>query len=110
MGHTRCQTAEQGKVLGTLGFTLQALTFGYFVAQGSGAFLHAQFEFSMRLLERLFGLLTYCDIRQSHDAASNVASDVQQWAEAQEELKDLAIGPYKGGLETLLYLASQCSA
>ena len=31
MGHTRCQTAEQGEVLGASGFTLQALTFGYFV-------------------------------------------------------------------------------
>jgi hypothetical protein len=41
VGHTRCQTAEQGEVLRSLGFTLQALTFGYFVAQGSGAFLHA---------------------------------------------------------------------
>ena len=58
MGHTRCQTAEQGEVLRALGFTLQALTLGHFVAQGSGAFLHALFEFGVSLLERLFGLLT----------------------------------------------------
>ena len=64
MGHTRCQAAEQGEVLGALGFTLQALALGHFMAQGSGAFLHAQFELGVSLLERLFGLLTRCDIRQ----------------------------------------------
>src|SRR5215475_10746729 len=103
MGHTRCQTAEQGEVLGALGFTFQALTLGYFAAQGSGAFLHAQFELVVRLLERLFGLLPRRDIRQSDDAASNVAPGAQQWAEAQEELQGLAIRPYKGGLDTLLH-------
>src|SRR5262245_8400920 len=108
MGHTRCQTAEQGEVLGSLGFALQALTLDYFAAQGSGAFLHAQFEFGVRLLEGLFGLLTRCDICKCNDAASNVAPGVQQWAEAQEELQGLAIRPYKGGLDTLLHLAAQC--
>jgi hypothetical protein len=62
----------------------------------------------VRLLECLFGLFTRCDIRQSNDAASNFAPGVQQWTEAQEELKGLAIRPYKGGLDTLLHLASQC--
>src|SRR5207247_543515 len=73
MGYTRCQTAEQGEVLGALSFTLQALTFGYFAAQGSSAFLHAQFEFVVGLLERLLSLFTRGDIRQSNDAAGNFA-------------------------------------
>ena len=110
MGHPRCQTAEQGEVLGALSFTLQALTLSHFVAQSSGAFLHAPFEFVMSLLERLFGLLTRGNIRQRKDATSNLAPGVQQGAEAQEELNALAIAPYQGGLETLLYLAVQGTA
>src|SRR5215471_14828752 len=110
MGHTRCQAAEHGEVLSALGLTLQALTLGHFTAQGSRAFLDAQFEFIMGLLERLFGLLTHRDICQSNDATSNFAPDIQQGAEAQEELKGLAIGSYKGGFNTLLYLASQGGA
>jgi hypothetical protein len=68
MGDARCQAAEQSKVLHALGFTLQALTLGHFAAQGSGAFLHAQFEFGVGLLECLLGLLTGRDICESSNS------------------------------------------
>jgi hypothetical protein len=77
MGYTRRQAAEQGKVLSALGFAFQALTFGHFVAQSSGTFLHALFELSVGELDRLFDLLTYGDIREGENATNNVASGVQ---------------------------------